>query len=238
MDRINTLVRDVQSGATIKSRTKVDGLNLPLVIDDIIETVLIIAGPYVERAKQSVENLGYKAVIIPSFYYPDKFVPNITIDDYYSNAFSHVETPKDFVENSWPYQVKISAQHLSYYEVCRILNHMSAWDYSIRTNNPVIILEHDSILHDRHDLMHPRFNSLNMLSDMLYHQHNDNWVCASGVHAYALDCRMAKRLFNKIMSEGIINPLELLFRVDEFNISISKKATKFKEISEFSVSSY
>jgi hypothetical protein len=238
MDKINTLVRDVQAGAILKTRSEVKGLNLPLVVEDIIDTVLIISGPYMERAKQSVENLGYKPVIVSSFYYPDKFVPNISLEDYYSESFSCVEMPKGFVENSWPYQVKLFGQHLSYSDVCRIFNHMTAWDYSIRTNKPVIILEHDSILHDRHDLMHPRFNSINMLSDIFYHQHNDNWVCAAGVHAYAIDCRVAKRLFNKIMSEGMINPLELMFRVDEFNVSISKKATKFKEIHEFGVSVY
>lgn len=238
MKKINELVKEVQDRAILKTKAKVSGLNLPLVIDDIIETALIFSGPYTERAKESVEKFGYDSIIMPSFYYPDKFVPNISIKDYYSNTFNCVETPEGFDEYSWPYQVKISGQHLTYFDVCRIFNHMSAWDYSIRTNKPIIILEHDAILHHKHEIMRPRFNSINMLSDMFYHQHNDNWVCASGVHAYALDCRAAKKLFNKIMDEGMINPLELMFRVDQFNVSISKKATKLRELPQFSVSTY
>jgi hypothetical protein len=238
MDVINTLVKEPHKGAPLQARAAVNGLNLSLVVEDIIDTALIISGPHTMRAKQSVENLGYKPVVVSSFYYPDKFALNISLKDYYSESFSCVEIPIGFVENSWPYQVKMLAQHLTYYDVCRIFNHMSAWDYSIRTNKPIVVLEHDAVLHDKHHFMHPRFNSINMLSDMFYHQHNDNWVCGSGVHAYAIDCRAAKKLFNKIMGEGMINPLELLFRVDEFNVSICKKATKLKELHEFSVSNY
>lgn len=233
MNRINNLVIDVQESATIRSKVDVDGLNLPLEIKDVIHTALIIQGPNSNRAVESVRQFDYNAMLVPSFYHPDRFGANITIKDYHSECFRHVEVPEGYTKGSWAYQVKLHGQHLSYYEVCRVLNHMSAWEYSIRTNEAVIVLEHDSILTERHDVMSPRFNSINMLSEVFYHQHNDNWVCGAGVYAYAVDCRMAKRLFNKVMSEGIINPLELMFRVDEFNVSIFKKATRLKEISDF-----
>jgi len=238
MQKIESLVVDVKYGAIIKTKTRVDGLNLPLVVDDYIETALVMEGPNTSRAIESVEKFQYESIVVPSFHYADRLGANISIKEYYSDSFSRVQAPEQYTEDSWPYQVKIAGQHLTYYDVCRIFNHMSAWDYSIRTNKPVIVLEHDVVLHTPHYHMKPRFNSINMLSDAIYHQHNDNWVCGSGVHAYAIDCRAAKKLFNKIMSEGMINPLELLFRVDEFNVTICKKATKLKEIHEFSVSNY
>lgn len=227
----NKMVKYPKDQASIKSKVDVSGLNLPLSVKDDIEDVIVFEGPCARRAIDSANNLGLNVIVLPSFFYADKFA-GISVRDYNADVFSKIIAPKNYTEDSWPYHVKLLSQNLTYYDVCRILNHMSAWDYSIRTNKPIIILEHDAVLFQKHDFIYPRFNAINMLGDNFLHYHNNNWICGKGVYAYALDCIAAKALFNKIMYEGLINPLELLFRIDEFNVSLFKKACRFHALNK------
>jgi len=222
----NKLVKYPKENATLKSKVTVGGLNLSLSVNDDIEDVVVFDGPCARRAINSANSLGYNVRVLPSFFYADKFA-GISVSDYNADVFGNVVAPKNYQEDDWPYHVKLFSQNLTYYDVCRILNHMSAWDYSVRTNKPIIILEHDAVLLKKHENIYPRFNAINMLADNFMHQHNNNWVCGSGVFAYSLDSIAAKTLFNKVMSEGLINPLELMFRIDEFNILLFKKACRF-----------
>jgi hypothetical protein len=107
---------------------------------------------------------------------------------------------------------------------------MIAWDYSIRNNEPVVILENDAILYREHNFNSIRTNAITLLGDIKLHRHTDNWICGAGVYAYSVDFFSAKNLFNKVMAEGIVNPLELMFRFDEFDLIIQKKACRFQEL--------
>lgn len=102
---------------------------------------------------------------------------------------------------------------------------MAIWNYCVVNNKSVIVLEHDALLLKRHTENIPR-NSINMLSDFFLSEHTDNFIYGAGVHAYSLDQFSAKRLFNKVMDQGITDPLEFLFRLDEFSLVCHKKAIK------------
>jgi hypothetical protein len=107
---------------------------------------------------------------------------------------------------------------------------MLAWEYSILNNEPIIVLENDAVLCEKHSYNSMRTNSITMLGDINISRHNKNWIHGSGVYAYSLDHFAAKNLFNKVMNEGIINPLEFMFNVDEFNINLQKKACRFQTL--------
>ena len=40
-----------------------------------------------------------------------------------------------------------------------------------------------------------------------------------GLHAYALDPIMARRLFSMVVAEGLINPIDSTVRVDQFSVT-------------------
>lgn len=231
---LDRLLRVPKFITEFKQRVTVNGMNLETDFNDTIEKALIIPGPLKNRAMESARILKIQPVLLDSFYFPDRF--NCNPVDYMSDAFRCVEIPRSFDANSWPHHIKLYSQQLNYYQVCRILNHMIAWDYSVRNNEPVIILENDAVLLSRHKHNNMRFNSITMLADTEYYYHNNNWICAKGVYAYAIDAFTAKNLFNKVMTEGLVNPLELMFRIDELNISLAKKACRIQPFASIAAS--
>lgn len=47
---------------------------------------------------------------------------------------------------------------------------------------------------------------------------NYNWMYPMGLHAYAIDPMMARRLFFHVMTEGLINPIDAVVRSDRFTV--------------------
>jgi GR25 family glycosyltransferase involved in LPS biosynthesis len=47
---------------------------------------------------------------------------------------------------------------------------------------------------------------------------NHNWVFPMGLHAYAIDPIMARRLFSHVMTEGLVNPIDAIVRQDKFSV--------------------
>ena len=47
---------------------------------------------------------------------------------------------------------------------------------------------------------------------------NYNWMYPMGLHAYAIDPIMARRLFFHVMTEGLINPIDAVVRSDKFTV--------------------
>jgi len=47
---------------------------------------------------------------------------------------------------------------------------------------------------------------------------NYNWMFPLGLHAYAIDPMMARRLFFHVMTEGLINPIDAVVRSDKFTV--------------------
>jgi hypothetical protein len=74
----------------------VGGMNLETQFNDNIENVLIIPGPYSERAAFSVQDVGMNAIMMnESFYYPDT-LENVKPEDYNLDIFHHIIPPKGF----------------------------------------------------------------------------------------------------------------------------------------------
>jgi hypothetical protein len=230
MINVEALLRNPKNMLAInRHKVAVSGLNFETDFNDEIDKVLIIPGPFSQRAYESSISVGMNPVILDSFYYPDRVVYK-ELADYYSKTFSRIEKPKSLENQDWPNHIKLYSSTLTYYDICRTLNHMIAWSYSVTNNEPVVILENDSILYEKHTHNQVRTNSITMLGDIKLYRHNTNWICGSGVYAYSIDTFAAKNLFNKVMTEGIINPLELMFRIDEFNVVIQKKACRFQAL--------
>jgi GR25 family glycosyltransferase involved in LPS biosynthesis len=47
---------------------------------------------------------------------------------------------------------------------------------------------------------------------------NYNWRYPLGLHAYAIDPMMARRLFSHVITEGLINPIDAMVRADKFTV--------------------
>lgn len=47
---------------------------------------------------------------------------------------------------------------------------------------------------------------------------NYNWLYPMGLHAYAIDPMMARRLVSHVLAEGLINPIDALVRSDLFTV--------------------
>lgn len=203
---------------------KIDGLNFNTETDTSISECCVIEGPLSKRAVDSVNSVGMEAIVFPSFNTLDR-IGNISITDYNTTNVATVTAPIQHEGQDWLNHIKLLQTKISYNEICRILNHMSIWNYCILNNKSVIVLEHDAILLKKHTENVPR-NSINMLSDFYLSEHTNNFIHGAGVHAYSVDQFSAKRLFNKVLNQGICDPLEFLFRLDEFSIVCQKKAIK------------
>lgn len=203
---------------------KVDGLNMNVDLDTSIKECCVIQGPLAKRAAESVVGLGMEPIIFPSFNILDR-IGEIGVEDYNTTNIRTINPPTEYKHQDWTKHVKLVQSRLTHREICRILNHMAIWNYCVVNNKSVIVLEHDALLLKRHTENIPR-NSINMLSDFFLSEHTDNFIYGAGVHAYSLDQFSAKRLFNKVMDQGITDPLEFLFRLDEFSLVCHKKAIK------------
>jgi GR25 family glycosyltransferase involved in LPS biosynthesis len=47
---------------------------------------------------------------------------------------------------------------------------------------------------------------------------NQNWIFPMGLHAYAIDPIMARRLFSHVITEGLVNPIDTIVRQDKFSV--------------------
>jgi GR25 family glycosyltransferase involved in LPS biosynthesis len=48
---------------------------------------------------------------------------------------------------------------------------------------------------------------------------NYNFLYCMGLHSYAIDPFMARRLFSKVLTEGLINPIDVVVEVTEFELA-------------------
>lgn len=206
-------------------RINVSGMNLvPYFSPYKIENVLVIQGPMSNRAVESAQRLGYNVRLIESFNYLDR--TQLSPYEYDNVKIKDVFPTKYYESQEWAKQVRLRGR-LDHNQVCRILNHMAAWSTCMTLSTPCIVLEHDAILLDKHELQVPR-NSIHCLSDDKPVAHNSNWLCMGQPFAYSVDNHSSKRLFNKIMEEGIAEPLEVAIRLDQFMVVFNRMASRIR----------
>jgi hypothetical protein len=127
--------------------------------------------------------------------------------------------------------LKISDHYMTKGEVACALSHISLWRHCAEIDKPIVILEHDSI-------MLRKFTTLNNYNTIVYlggaewveqdwkihpipphasEGPNYHFICRA--HAYAIDPVMAKNLLAHVIKFGILGPLDIILRVDLFNVS-------------------
>lgn len=126
--------------------------------------------------------------------------------------------------------VKITDHYLTRGEVACALSHISLWQRCAIDDQPLVILEHDSIMVQPY-LNHAVYNSICYLGG--HEQAKQGWqvlptpphasegpnyhfICRA--HAYAIDPAVAKNLLAHVLKFGICAPLDILIRADIFPI--------------------
>jgi hypothetical protein len=126
--------------------------------------------------------------------------------------------------------VKITDHYMTRGEVACALSHISLWQKCVIDDQPLVVLEHDSIMVQPY-MNHSVYNSICYLGG--HEQAKQGWqvlptpphasegpnyhfICRA--HAYAIDPAVAKNLLAHVLKMGICAPLDILVRADVFPI--------------------
>lgn len=126
--------------------------------------------------------------------------------------------------------VKITDHYLTRGEVACALSHISLWQKCVLDDQPLVVLEHDSVMVQPY-VNHAVFNSICFLGSN--EQVNQGWgvfptpphasegpnyhfLCRA--HAYAIDPAVAKNMLAHVLKYGICAPLDIMIRADIFPI--------------------
>jgi hypothetical protein len=129
-----------------------------------------------------------------------------------------------------PAMVKVTDHYMTRGEVACALSHISLWQKCVLDDQPLVILEHDSVMMQPY-AHHAVFNSICYLGSN--EQVNQGWqvlptpphasegpnyhfICRA--HAYAIDPAVAKNMLAHVLKYGINAPLDILLRADIFPI--------------------
>lgn len=204
---------------------KVTGLGLINKWGTTIDTACIIQGDDFERASDSVLAHGLKVKEITKF----DLLKHVPVKDprmSYDSKFFELLAPEVYKDQDWLKQIRLTSHIMALDEVSRCLNHIAAWNYSVTQGKPVIIMESSAILEKPHTEHLPRNSIIGLAGRLGMIKHNLGWHCMPGVFAYSVDQFVAKRLLSQIMTHGIRDPLELMFRADQYMIMLESKAVR------------
>ena len=126
--------------------------------------------------------------------------------------------------------VKITDHYMTRGEVACALSHISLWQKCVIDDQPLVVLEHDSIMVQPY-MNHSVYNSICYLGG--HEQAKQGWqvlptpphasegpnyhfICRA--RAYAIDPAVAKNLLAHVLKMGICAPLDILVRADVFPI--------------------
>ena len=119
-------------------------------------------------------------------------------------------------QTSWHHQVRLMNHRLEYHEISRIFDHMAAWYHIItKTRGPTVILESNVRLLRTLPYHLPRNSIIGLDTGGKLHEHNLNYKVMPGVWAYSIDQFAARKMFDRVIEQGIREPLELMFRADQ-----------------------
>lgn len=150
--------------------------------------------------------------------------------DAYDGYSRHIKEPEHSKNNPVMKMMKITDHYLTRGEVACALSHISLWSRCVEIDQPIVILEHDSIMVQPY-LKHAVFNSIAYLGNN--EQVNGGWpvlptpthasegpnyhfICRA--HAYAIDPAVAKNMLAHVIKFGICAPLDIIVRADIFPI--------------------
>ena len=132
--------------------------------------------------------------------------------------------------NSIMKMIKVTDHYLTRGEVACALSHISLWAKCVEQDQPIVILEHDTVMTAAYTTHHV-FNSIAYLgSNEQAHQGwgvfptpphasegpNYHFICRA--HSYAIDPAVAKNMLAHVLKFGITAPLDIILRADIFPI--------------------
>jgi len=153
------------------------------------------------------------------------------------DAYNGIGTPGVITEpahsknDSVMNMIKITDHYLTRGEVACALSHISLWVHCALIDQPIVILEHDSVMLQKFET-HQSYNSICYLGGQEWAHHGwkmypipphasegPNLLFICRAHAYSIDPAMAKNLISYVIKHGINAPLDIMLRADLFNIS-------------------
>lgn len=192
--------------------------NLQSSFRTLIESAYIIRIPghaksmeYAQRCADSCEVAGM----------PYKFF------DAVNGTTGKVELPdKDIVK-----LLKVTNTGMTPTEVACFISHFLLWVHCVEIDQPIVILEHDAIMlkpyleHDVYSMIRflgsmeqvsGQFNCYFPLPPHASLNSQYRFICRA--HAYAVDPPICRQLIAKVIKYGIMTPLDIFMRADEFPI--------------------
>jgi GR25 family glycosyltransferase involved in LPS biosynthesis len=156
----------------------------------------------------------------------------VKIWDAFDGIEAPIKIPDHSIGESVTRMLKVTDHYLTRGEVACALSHISLWVHCAKIDQPIVILEHDSVMVKKFDSF-PAFNSIMYLGGKEWAE--DGWQPVPGIpphasegpnyhficraHAYAIDPVMAKNLISHVLTNGICRPLDIIMRADLFNIT-------------------
>ena len=146
--------------------------------------------------------------------------------DAFDGTSGEIKVPDHAKDKSWVSWIKWIDKDLSITEVSVALSHISLWAHCIEIDRPIIILEHDAIMHQQL-LHHPVIGCIHYLGSIeqakkgwpvlvtpphATNGHNYHFLCRA--HAYGIDPWSAKNALSYVIKYGICESLDIMLRSD------------------------
>jgi GR25 family glycosyltransferase involved in LPS biosynthesis len=161
----------------------------------------------------------------------DKVGMKYTVWDAFNGIDGPIQSPDHLKDDMFFRIFKITDHYMTRGEVACALSHISLWYECVKLDRPIVILEHDAIM-TRKFTMFNAYNSIVYLGGAEWALHgwpiyplppqasdgpNTKFICRA--HAYAIDPKIAKNLLAHVIKMGICSPLDIMIRVDLFNVT-------------------
>jgi hypothetical protein len=141
--------------------------------------------------------------------------------DAYNGISDEIIVPEH--HNSIMKMIKVTDHYLTRGEVACALSHISLWAKCVEQDQPLVILEHDTVMTAAYTTHHV-FNSIAYLGSNeqayqgwgIFPTPNYHFICRA--HSYAIDPAVAKNMLAHVLKFGITAPLDIILRADIFPI--------------------
>jgi hypothetical protein len=186
-----------------------------------IKEAAVIQGPDQQGAIDSAVKLNLTVTEFESYN-----LINHLPAHYQKVEIKNIIVPSSYNNTNWVNQIRIMNHRLDYQDVTRIFNHMTVWYHCITQGAPIIVLESNARLKSAPESHLPRSSIIGLDTDGEFYCYNTNYRVMPGVWAYSIDQFAAQRMFALVLTQGLRDPLELMFRADQRLILLQNHAYK------------
>lgn len=199
----------------------ITGINLEESWTNDVQNAIVITGVGYESTVESAKANNIAVKVIESHDLTSTLAPEYRDSIEIKNIV--IPASHNMGSISWHHQVRLMNHRLEYREVSRVFDHMSAWHHIMTVDRrPTIVLESCARL-DRIIPKHfPRNSIIGLDTQGEWSNYNCNYRVMPGVWAYCIDQFAARRMFNRILDQGIRDPIDLMFRGDQQLIVLGK----------------